>query len=767
MKKILKFTLPVVLAAFAASCVKDAATASQPESGLQLTFVCASPQTRAAQEPGDGRENYVSRIDWFFFQDETSKPFYQGTFTPEAGQETAGAYSFELTPDTPGIPDNLFPGGRAIFYAVANYDGDLSGKSLTQMKQLPVSDTFGSEAELTADGSDRYLVMTAETVLTPGMKEPVIALKRLASKLSLTLDFGSDPIQTTDGDEMTTWTPLVDYARVRLEKKATNALLGGGSSDGEDGYYLPDDLGLTYTDYIPYSESRLTNHIYTYPQRWEEGAVVAPALKLIIRWEVETRKDGKTIYKGISDERYYKIMLPGVLSLDANVWYQLTAAVRVSPAEKEPLIELSGFTVLNWSDTSDDTISATIPDVKYISPERASVQFFGQSTTVSYVASGPVVLSIDKIYQVRYTSSGASEFLLINNEAAQTANIASLKDASGATLTEAAVRGWVSYDDAGKTVSVDHALCNDFTKTYFDATPYVYVLRLHLDGESSFYDKVITLTQTPSFVLRQIKSNHKVFVNGTGAPDSGTNRAYSTSDVVSTSISTNFIGTVYSESEVISSTYNNSEYLTLVSAAISNDYPITDPRTVAADNLKFWATDKKVTLDGLTNNGGYYHSTRKDIEGVAPLFLIASSYGKTSVLSYNRAVVRCAAYQEAGYPAGRWRVPTEKEIEFLISLNKNGLIENLFYSPTEGTSDADAQGYWAASGRYYAYQRGSFSDGLYSNKDGKNINQHVRCVYDAWYWGEEPLDNNGRKTTAENAATKWLGYAYANKISND
>ena len=93
---------------------------------------------------------------------------------------------------------------------------------------------------------------------------------------------------------------------------------------------------------------------------------------------------------------------------------------------------------------------------------------------------------------------------------------------------------------------------------------------------------------------------------------------------------------------------------------------------------------------------------------------------------------RCASYQENGYPAGRWRLPTKAEINFVLNLSNNGYIPALF----DGT-------YFDGSGK------GNTSSG------GSSSNYGVRCVYDLWFWGDKaPL-----KDGAENTFT-WGDQAY-------
>ncbi|MBO4768017.1 MAG: hypothetical protein J5495_00625, partial [Bacteroidales bacterium] len=156
--------------------------------------------------------------------------------------------------------------------------------------------------------------------------------------------------------------------------------------------------------------------------------------------------------------------------------------------------------------------------------------------------------------------------------------------------------------------------------------------------------------------------------------------------------------------------------------AAGNDWYIADPRT-----------DETVDIYALRAGGASgqltgYRPTRSDASDiVAPSFKIASFRGATITgyaTNFEQARRRCASYQENGYPAGRWRIPTEAEIKFCIYLSTNQKIPKLF----NGT-------YWASSGN--------------AVQENGNVvaatSEAVRCVYDSWYWGNEPV--NEYKTT--------------------
>lgn len=118
---------------------------------------------------------------------------------------------------------------------------------------------------------------------------------------------------------------------------------------------------------------------------------------------------------------------------------------------------------------------------------------------------------------------------------------------------------------------------------------------------------------------------------------------------------------------------------------------------------------------------------------ISPRYRIASSaFGKANVsgiidpkedeLQLDDAKKRCATYQEFGYPAGRWRLPTIGELKFVQYLSNKGLVPRVF------EVDVD---YVTAFGVYRFNRQGQESQ---NGKDGR-----VRCVYDDWFW----VDRNG------------------------
>ena len=105
---------------------------------------------------------------------------------------------------------------------------------------------------------------------------------------------------------------------------------------------------------------------------------------------------------------------------------------------------------------------------------------------------------------------------------------------------------------------------------------------------------------------------------------------------------------------------------------------------------------------------------------VAPSFRVASKFGGMEYLggaTKESAMYKCATYQEDGYPAGRWRLPTEAEIRFISMLSNAGTFVPLF---TTG------KGYWSAHGIVIPG----------NNSLGTGSIALSRCVYDSWYWDQ-------------------------------
>ena len=132
---------------------------------------------------------------------------------------------------------------------------------------------------------------------------------------------------------------------------------------------------------------------------------------------------------------------------------------------------------------------------------------------------------------------------------------------------------------------------------------------------------------------------------------------------------------------------------------------------------------------------------------IAPRLLISSHMNITSGVAWNNSdgtgvVQRCAMYQENGYPAGRWRLPTEAEFAFMMKLQSDGTLPGLF---------ADNCWYRISDGRMIHVGTGTNTTPYVAAASGT---VYIRMVYDLWYWGDDPTDGVDKIRTPE-MMTDW------------
>jgi len=117
---------------------------------------------------------------------------------------------------------------------------------------------------------------------------------------------------------------------------------------------------------------------------------------------------------------------------------------------------------------------------------------------------------------------------------------------------------------------------------------------------------------------------------------------------------------------------------------------------VASPTIQDWAVEAEALYNESNQKRRlqWYYPTQEGSSTrnmIAPKIRVASSYGVcnngTSTQNLRR---RCASYQEQGFPAGRWRVPTYSEVEFIVKLSTKGIIPLLF---TKGATYLTAQGF--------------------------------------------------------------------------
>lgn len=708
--------------------------------GLRITVDCNELVTKATRD-GVGNENRIRTIDYFLFSPDFDTYRYKGRITPDANSNfTFYVQSALLNESTYTVFTIVnYPGAESDLGVNGTSNVDSEKRTMAQLRALLLDEstvrTFSTVGRTPAEDKDLSLVMTGSadvTIHATGTSALVgtanISLKRLAAKV--TMDFYiADSVERTIGSVTETWEPLTDgnNIRVYLCNGTESVYLGGTSPASYDLFdYLPNMDNTPIPGKTDYETAFSSASFYTYPETWTYGSTEEPYLKLILPWKL-TRSTG-SITSNSQKEFYYKVMLP-TNKFESNYWYNLVLDVtQLGSANEDDAVNIKcGYQVADWG--TQQIVVSTLAQGYYLDVNESHLinKFYSNDLDVPFFASGSVTLQNVTIQKTDFTTSA---------------------------VTPVTNSGYVALGD--DYVAIRHPLDTDYSGTTYDVSPYVFTFTLHLDaaGTDTSYDKTVTVTQYPPLYIAQVLSDGYVSINSYSYAVNGQNRLFdntaSVGATVNTSLIPHYIGSITNPSNVDGSADNTNQYIFEIEATIIDmemEIDGTPTKVVIGDPRSKTPTDFDGDFSGLTS--ATYYPTAEDTKNViSPRFRIASSYGKTFSMSYEGARRRCAAYQENGYPAGRWRLPTMAEIEFLIKLSDNGKIKTLF-----GASTTNA--YWAggAEARFsnqFLDLSGSTAS-VSSNTvtvDGYGV--FTRCVYDTWYWGTDQH--------ADYTSQQWLGF---------
>ncbi len=629
--------------------------------------------------------------------------------------------------------------------------------------------------KMNPDNANLFFVMTGEKEIalkpTPTTDNPnpnLIPLKRLASKVTVKFNYAESVVDNMGTPNNTsddiTWIPQADAdeTRVFLSNAIEHTTLGGPLTRdlvGDDYPTATQPMGNGSRDIFEYAydflktdvtttddQGKKVAHYYTYPFHMKDnnqnlGDDNQPYLKLVLPWygykNRGTDENNQIIWEKVKQkEVYYKIILPSGSIDESNKLYEYVVDVSIVNNDKDVSI-LGDYMVKDWP--ADGQISTTnVATGRYISLDipKDEYDMYSELSEIVFVSSGEVVISDLQIYQDDFSSFNSTQIDFITGKNGETYSYGPGMGADTEDIVHNKLPNWVTIE--GTKLVVRHQMNNDFTDSSFDAAPMTFIVTLHLKdaGTDITFDRTVTITQYPALYVTKDEHFGHVFVNHYGTTSNvsawDNNGDHGTSQSAANSYRSYFLGNVLAQDAEFSggSNQNPNNYNIYVSALTNNTkgWVISDPRDEAGTIERIDVTQ--------------YRKTRSDASNIiAPAFKIASSYGMCVWIgnqyqgygnpTFQNAIKRCASYQENGYPAGRWRVPTEAEIEFCILLSDNRKIPSLF----------DAA-YFASSGRYYDQERSSFVDGT-------NYAVPVRCVYDVWYWGEEKSEACYSGTDAE------------------
>ena len=693
--------------------------------------------------------------------------------------------------------NEIFPNGAdsAKVFAVANYcdaDGNIvavptTDKTWKGIRKLEVGSTFYKDGGTNGldptdpkyeyyglrwprakdtDDETLFFVMTGEEGIKLDKVNGTVGkvgLARLASKV--TVEFTYEEVTDDKGIKWIPQYPTAEHpeiggeARMYLSNAIDHVTLGGpltrelvadswGTSPKAEG-------GDGTRDVFEYAYDYLVNfldkapHYYTYPIQLKDGDDNQPYLKLVLPWygykNMGTADAPQWVFYK-QKEVYYKIVLPAETITESNKIYQYKVTVNIVGNDQEVEITGEEYIVMDW--LYDNPINSNVALGRYISLDipKDEYDMYSSKTEILFVSSGEVEISELHIYKMIYTSTSGTgtERYYINGGPTSYVNPynANTTDAGDPAVT---LPNWAKV--VGNKLVINHTLNTDLSSNLVDITPYTFVVKLHLvapPGEDTTpFDRTVTITQYPPIYLSTLLTSNQstVFLNG---------RQYSNTANTVNNNANESLGTIGENGGSTARTKTIVSVSTLAELDVTEysrrgiDTPVIgDPRVKLSDAYpvnpgvasQTWETND---LGASGNNyiADYMYAGIDKSNVIAPKFMLSSGYGSCAgtKVDWIHNVERCASYQEDGYPAGRWRLPTEAEIIFVYHLAHDlGLVSNPFY---------DSSNYWANSGRrIYGGNFQPAGTGNYSS----------RCVYDLWYWGDDPVATG-------TAATQWSGF---------
>lgn len=417
-----------------------------------------------------------------------------------------------------------------------------------------------------------------------------------------------------------------------------------------------EDGGTEYYKHVPF---------YSYSSDWNTDKEHEAYLTLVVPW----KKDGETEFRPC----YYQVPINVTnKKFERNNYYKIKLSVGIlGDFTPEASVELEpSYIIVDWG---SGEVKADIKEYRYLVVDKNYVVMNNKNeVSIPFLTSHEIEIVNEKMTKED-----------LRNEDVKTVVVARSK------YTLEVINGVIYFE---------YTLNNDQSTNDYDHVPISLVFDARHKDNYNFIEH-ITIVQYPAMYIIAVKneSSSNVFIyknqNKQGAWD----------DLVDLNSGGN---------------HNPNMYIINVSAFDDNNYIIGDTRS---DN---YISGKDLDLDNKFNNKAlsFYYSTRTDVSNfIAPKFRIASSRGKCSGdMDYNDAKKRCAAYQEYGYPAGRWRIPSEAELEYIAKLSSKGKIPHLF---------SDSKNYWTATGKSTYHNNGTID-----NTSSIKGNAYVRCVYDEWYW---------------------------------
>ncbi|MBR4844625.1 MAG: hypothetical protein IKV06_06910 [Alistipes sp.] len=738
--------------------------------------VSNSPMTMAEGNTGTDYERQLNRLDCFFYvKDKTNDPcvYYHRVDINNLASAKVSFFVNDL------LLKEIYPSGSLCdVFVIANLPADYTFEAKTAETTKPALGQLVLDmTEGKYDVIGKPFIMTGDGKVQKGKNSnatATISLARVASKVTMTVKVPKSIEVGSDENKVTMLPVLEDNVgneplKTSFHYGTKKSYLSGAYPDDPDNYINTDKIPYTLSE----AEETETHYVftcdmpfYTYARSWDKGSDNAAYVTFEMPWGADENKDGKAdSYKTF----YYQILVNGRnRNFVPNTCYDMIVTVGVlgSTVEALPkeLDELSYY-VLDWTtETSngehgsgDRNEDVVLDKYNYLEVPQKYIEMDNVSeVAIRYNASHKIGVEFNAAPPtsvVGLANTGGNTAFYINNGSG-TPQVAPINNIDLKT----------NFIDNNKgTLTFKYTLSDD---VYSPA--YVFITIWLDDNGNGVHDSDETLTEDVTiviypaiYIVGEKSANFSVFVNGyyngynrqqpSTNGNSGTEVPYL--NITDKNNVKHQVGKAYGYDS------NPNQYTHIISVSsftidskfdINKDsysYCIGDPRvrspylldvpnantTTPNTNANGWM--KAVGVDGKARELTYYYPTSTKVdEGafqvIAPKFRISSKLAGYSHCSIDdlAPAIRCASYQEDGFPAGRWRLPTTAEVQFVIMLQNNKKIQELFVGESNYCSATHT-----INNNNNTIQ---IWDGIQKGTNNKST-VSVRCVYDEWYWGSK------------------------------
>ena len=631
-------------------------------------------------------EDKIETLDLFFFNAD-------GTGTYLAHQQFTNQNSNKNTTYTVNVNSkglDVTGNTRYLVYAVVNRvitKETTPSYTLAQLKALAANKTITTDDSSTTNVNENVqqsFVMDGEIVTTlSSTTTPKIELSRSVTKITLDINVAEEIFV---GSNKIKYTPIPGTMTVKLVNGVKNGIINGlGTAD----YFETTTANPTTRSISEVADGNDCTPFYSYPYDWSTNKNNDCHLYLSIQWESEL---------GGINTYYYIVPIGEVTKLIRNNHYKINLDVAIlGGTEEDPVTLNANYIIENWSTCE---ISTELKKYKYLWVKgREFVMNNVEEISIEFASSSSLEL---KNISVKRFFAGANSDKENKNDIAEGIDVVSINENTQKGIIDIVHR----FSDS-----------NDAKEQNYYRPWYI---NFDIYNKEGLYVQNIEIIQYPAIY---IVADYNAANNEDGSSNGHSHRFVNGTKQGYTDNNT-YLGGITDIANYTGNTNRNRNQYTIHVTRLGTDYnySIGDPRDLTINDSKgVEYTDLQGGEDRSVTN--YYPTkTTTDVNNmISPVYRIASSWGVTYDISYENAQKRCASYQENGYPAGRWRIPTEAEIQFIVDLSPT-YIPELF-----------SGNYWAASKRYYSSNTNTFgnANGTYA----------VRCIYDEWYWSENKIEN--------------------------